>query len=131
MQQLEKFSFLDSTAGFARDAFVIKIPREISDSTALFQAIYDHAMLPGWFGFNWDATSDCLRDFSWIENHSIVVHHVDLPCKDVSEQRIYIFVLLEAIDQWRIRKEHSLEVVFPTSARSDVQRILAQGAPWL
>ncbi|MFD9036316.1 barstar family protein [Streptomyces sp. NPDC059567] len=33
---------------------------------AVFQEFYEGLRLPDYFGWNWDALSDCLRDLTWL-----------------------------------------------------------------
>lgn len=46
--------------------------RQINDMTSLFDAFFSELNFP-FFGSNWDALLDCLRDLSWIEGDRLVV----------------------------------------------------------
>jgi hypothetical protein len=37
----------------------------VFNKETLLHGIYQAGMFPAYFGFNWDALSDCLSDFSW------------------------------------------------------------------
>lgn len=48
------------------------------DDEALFQRMASHLRFPAWFGYNWDALQDCLRDLSWLPEggHALVFEHL-------------------------------------------------------
>ena len=46
-----------------RDAFIAWLPLNIHGKEELFIQLSNKLNLPDYFGFNWDALFDCLRDF--------------------------------------------------------------------
>src|SRR5215213_5288141 len=96
-----------------------KAPRRTSTG-ALLQALYEHVHLPAYFGFNWDALSDCLRDLHWIQSRHVILLHADVPGLPPVELRAYLDVLAECVASWAPGEEHSLRAVFPQAARDQV-----------
>ena len=55
-------------------AFAALIDRApVFDKTTLLHALYQACRMPAYFGFNWDALEDALRDFSWLEAGAYVL----------------------------------------------------------
>jgi hypothetical protein len=122
------------------DDFVLKVPVGIRSKAELLEAFASAGHFPDYFGWNWDALQDCLRDLSWICSRRVVVMHRDLPLlDDPAECRIYLEILLMVLTDWTgsIRPdaaesppewpyvEHELIVIFPANARGAVVRTLA------
>ena len=84
----------------------------ICNKNELFEQLQEKLLLPDYFGYNWDALYDCLRDFHWIKQKKIALVHDDLPILDESELKTYLDVLMDAVLDWNEYEEHSLEVVF-------------------
>jgi hypothetical protein len=123
------------------DMFMIRVPSGIQSKEDLF-AFYEKAgRFPGYFGENWDALLDCLRDFSWISQRNVCILHEDLPLPDdKTDRQVYLEVLEAAVVDWvdiRNRKgpfievpdetpyvEHDLFIVFPPSVKNMVNSIL-------
>jgi len=122
MNQDDSFDFTDAPS-LSAEGFVARIPAGLTSAEALLQALYEQARLPGYFGFNWDALSDCLRDLHWVECHEVVLLHADLPKLPPHELRTYLDVLAECVASWTPGEEHSLKVVFPSAARSQVANV--------
>jgi len=110
------FGFTDTRA-FDADAFVVQIPAGLTSADALLQILFERARLPGYFGFNWDALSDCLRDLHWVACRQVVLWHADVPRLSREELRTYFDVLAECVASWAPGDAHSLKVVFPSAAR--------------
>ncbi|MFD7628527.1 barstar family protein [Streptomyces sp. NPDC059851] len=77
--------------------------REMRDTDAVFQQFYDGLRLPDYFGWNWNALHDCLRDLNWLsaDHHVLIIEAADemLP-GDISEQRTFFKGLLRAGRRW-------------------------------
>ncbi|MFF4700001.1 barstar family protein [Streptomyces chattanoogensis] len=77
--------------------------REMCDTDAVFQQFYDGLKLPDYFGWNWNALSDCLRDLNWLsaDHYVLIVEAADeaLP-GDTSEQRLLFNTLMQAGQRW-------------------------------
>jgi hypothetical protein len=134
------FEFSDS---FDTDAlegsFVLKVPTDIQSKRELLDVLARAGRFPGHFGRNWDALTDCLRDFEWISEKQIVIVHSDVPLRaDPIECRTYLEILREATGDWTrtaspstdaIRRfefpDHTLRVLFPDSERGTVADMLA------
>ena len=77
---LKGFTFIRDARTFsADDALVARLSGIIQEPGVLFAALYEKLHLPGYFGFNWNALFDCLRDLHWVAQRRIVIAHEDLP----------------------------------------------------
>ncbi|MFR9164902.1 MAG: barstar family protein [Dysgonomonas sp.] len=56
---------------------------------------------PNYFGFNWNALLDCLRDFDWIEEKYIILIH-DCPLN--LEYNVYKFTLMFCLTLLKVGK---------------------------
>ncbi|MBZ0119447.1 MAG: barstar family protein [Sandaracinaceae bacterium] len=119
MNRADSFDFTD-TPSLGADAFIVRIPPGLSSAETLLQALYDQAGLPGYFGFNWQALSDCLRDLHWVDCRQVVLLHTDLPALPLQDLMSYLDVLAECVASWVPGEEHSLTVIFPSAARLQV-----------
>jgi hypothetical protein len=102
----------------------VDLPSGIQGVPQLLQAWYERLQLPGYFGFNWDALSDCLRDLHWVEEREVLVHHLGLPELSDDELCTYLEVLAEAIASWSDADSHRLSVSFPVSAQARLSACL-------
>jgi RNAse (barnase) inhibitor barstar len=120
------FDFTDEDVGAAADTCVARLPANLANKEELLQALYEQLQLPGYFGFNWDALSDCLRDFHWLESRTVVLVHADLPRLTPQDCRTYLAILAEAVDSWKPEEDHEFRVFFPTAARAEAAAVLAK-----
>jgi RNAse (barnase) inhibitor barstar len=118
----DEFLFVDELpAHWPGDARIVQIPAGISIKMELLATLAGGLEFPGYFGWNWDALDECLRDLSWIESpRQIVLVHNDIPLQADSEDRaIYLAILRDAVQSWGPGQPHELIVVFPTCCRSE------------
>ncbi|WP_434695873.1 barstar family protein [Pseudomonas sp. Z1-14] len=88
------------------------------------KAFYYLLWLPGYFGFNWDALYDCLRDLSWIPCRQLVLVHESLPRLLRKDLRLYLEVLRDSVLDWAGDEGHEIEVVFKSVDRNMVEGML-------
>jgi RNAse (barnase) inhibitor barstar len=116
---LSAFSFDVKPLGLDAQVDVIAhVPLGLSTKNGLLEALKVELKFPDYFGHNWDALSDCLRDFHWMNKKRIVLVHEDLPKIEESSLRIYIDVLSDAVKDWGPNEDHILVVVFPPESKS-------------
>jgi len=134
------FLFVSDPAGLATPQdFVLRVRRNIQTKMDLLSHYAKEGHFPDYFGGNWDALLDCLRDFSWASQKRIVLAHDDLPvASQEDELRVYLEILETAVNDWKEVRggpfaeppkempyvEHELVVGFPSSAESTVIRVL-------
>lgn len=70
---------------------------EVRSKRALLQAIADGLLFPDWFGWNWDALEDCLRDLTWLPHQEVVIYHHAMPALTARDLSIYLDILSEAV----------------------------------
>ncbi len=109
MNRADSFDFTDTPSHDA-EAFVVRVPAGLTSVEVLLQTLYEQARLPGYFGVNWDALSDCLRDLHWVACHEVVLLHADLPKLSRQDLRTYLDVPAECAASWTPGDEHSLKV---------------------
>ena len=90
------------------------VPAGIRARETLFSILSNALNFP-YFGRNWDALSDCLRDFWWTDIFQITVIHHDIPALGTANTRIYLDVLAYCVEDWKPGEDHQLRVVFPLS----------------
>src|SRR5262245_23618135 len=97
------------------EAMIVRIPARIPDKHQLLETLARGLEFPSYFGWNWDALDECLRDLSWIQQpRQIVLMHEDIPFQAGSDNRaIYLDILKEAVATWGPNQAHELFVMFP------------------
>lgn len=124
---MSAFTFVSDSQAFRgnQNDYVAQIPSGISERAELFQVLARELQFPDYFGYNWDAVDELLRDFSWIKQKRIVIIHHDLPVR-LKERDIktYLEILIAAVKDWKPEEEHQLVVVFSFKDRETIQRIL-------
>jgi hypothetical protein len=127
--QTDEFGFVYYTAGEQFDEnvdYVARLPPGLRGSQEVFDALFQHLQFPGYFGFNWNALSDCLRDLSWISQRRVVILHSDLPVLPSDEVATYLEVMWECLRDWKPSEPHQLIVAFPDVVRSTIHGLLEQ-----
>lgn len=92
----------------------------IGSRESLLRQLYDKLELPAYFGFNWDALSDCLRDLHWIRQRGIVIVHDDALNLAGADVKNYLEIITDAVDDWKKDEAHYLEIVFPEQERDRI-----------
>lgn len=119
------FKFMENPPSYdAASVFYVRIDPGIGLTDELLKSLYYMLWFPGYFGFNWDALYDCLRDFSWIKYRKIVLVHEVLPRLPREELKIYLEILRDSVIDWSGDDRHELEVVFRDSDRVVVEELL-------
>jgi RNAse (barnase) inhibitor barstar len=96
----------------------------IKSKEELLRQLGNKLKLPDYFGFNWDALFDCLRDFSWIDQQGIILVHDDLPLLDEGTMTTYLQILKDAVQDWEEKREHSFEIVFPAEFEGIIRQYI-------
>jgi Barstar (barnase inhibitor) len=120
------------------EAFVLVVPPGIKSKAELLKVVAIAGQFPEYFGGNWDALSDCLRDFGWVKEKQILIVHSDLPLRaNAVDCLLYLETLLEAVNDWTRAldrskvaldtigySDHVLRVFFPDSERGTISALL-------
>jgi RNAse (barnase) inhibitor barstar len=120
------FKFIeDINSNQPYESFSIVINPALSSKDELLEELYNKLQLPDYFGFNWDALLDCLRDFHWIKNRGIILIHTVIPHIEEQDLKIYLEILNEAIQNWKRDDEHYFEVIFPKSSEYTLKSLVS------
>lgn len=106
--------------------FVAIVPAGLHNRNQLFDALRRELRLPEYFGDNWDALDECLRDLCWIKHRQVVIVHHDVPRLAARDLATYLDILLASAKDWPPDANHELLVAFPTSARNAVLNALTK-----
>lgn len=110
-------------------AIVVPLSAHIRTKRELFGVMRKHLKLPGYFGGNWDALHDCLRDGSWLpDDAEIILRHDSLPFADESQHRATYFELLHSLLEREADARPKITVVFPESTKDTVLTMLGHSA---
>jgi RNAse (barnase) inhibitor barstar len=123
---MKDFIFFDGMSLFIDDSSWVGHITEVSSKIDLLKQISFSLKFPEYFGLNWDALYDCLRDFHWLSQHRIIIVHDDIPHLDDQALNIYISVLYDAINDWKEGEEHELDVVFPKQYEQKIESLITR-----
>jgi hypothetical protein len=98
---------------------VHEVPTGLEDKVTLLRWYAKALSMPDYFGENWDAFDECLRDLSWLTQHTIVLFHQDVPLAERQKDRsIYVKILACAVMDWKPGEAHELIVAFDPSCEA-------------
>ncbi|MGI8980721.1 MAG: barstar family protein [Pirellulaceae bacterium] len=103
------------------DAFVAEIPASIRSKQKLLRTLAGQLRLPAYFGQNWDALEECLRDLAWLPAGNVQIRHRDLPLPPGSQdRRIYLQILRAAAAFWLASGSRLMVCQFPAETQGEV-----------
>ncbi|HZY35928.1 MAG TPA: barstar family protein [Mucilaginibacter sp.] len=117
---MDNFIFVDDHRDYSPTNVFVAYVANVSDREQLFAELFFSLKFPDYFGFNWDALYDLLRDFSWIKQRDIVLVHGGLSNLEPTTLKKYLEVLQDSVASWTDNDPHSFQVVF---SRSDKERL--------
>jgi RNAse (barnase) inhibitor barstar len=119
------FKFIEDINSYQpAKSFLAIIDANVRGKEDLLKELHNKLQLPSYFGFNWDALLDCLRDFHWIQNKGIVLIHTVIPHIEENDLKTYLEILNDAIQDWQTDDEHYLEVIFPKSSEDALKALV-------
>lgn len=120
-----RFIFTDNQDGEElENSFKGFVRTGISDVDELLNELADSLKFPEYYGENWNALSDCLRDFHWVEEKRVFLIHEDIPSINDDDLNIYIEILFDAVGDWKEGEDHELFVIFPAPSEGRVRGLL-------
>jgi hypothetical protein len=128
MNEPSGFLFVDEVAAYRdAEALLARVPARTRGKRELLALLARQLGFPHYFGSNWDALDDCLRDLGWLPaGKRVVILHEAMPLRDADQRRTYLDVLQRAVSAWPPGEDHELLAVFPANARTAVT---AHGGP--
>lgn len=117
------FTF-DSNPVAPEHAYWAHLTGSVSSKDELLDGLSHCLRFPAYFGFNWDALSDCLTDFSWIEERDVILFHCEMPVLAEPDLTTYLQILSDAVLDWRHLDQHCFKVVFKAQHQNQVKRLL-------
>jgi hypothetical protein len=116
---IEKFRFYDILGDVASTGqFAGFVKGGIATAVDLFVELERVLAFPCYFGHNWNAVSDCLRDFHWRQESEIILVHHDVPGLAQDELALYLEILVYSMSDWEKDGTRVLSVFFPSSAKA-------------
>ena len=115
------FEFADQLHTATEHLFVATVRSGIVGHDGLMDGLDDALALPSYFGRNWNALLDCLRDLHWRTEVAVLLVHEELPTLTDAELELYLEVLADAVEHWRLRGGHQLRVQFPVDTAAKVR----------
>ncbi len=111
--------FADPAVFSDSSARVVRIPAGVRTKRELLAIYARELKLPKYFGWNWDALDECLRDLSWLPEGRIALVHADLPLRNPQSKAIYLQLLCDVCSA-TAESERPIGIVFPTACRNQV-----------
>jgi hypothetical protein len=102
----------------------VTVPPGVMTEQELMQQLDERLKFPAYFGGNWDAVEECLRDLSWLPGGAVVLRHEDIPLEGTRSGTVYLEILAGALAKHGDCGTHRLIVVFPAWLRPRVEAVL-------
>jgi hypothetical protein len=125
----DNFIFVDTVAQFEGSLGIkVTISAGIKSKNQLLRCFQERLRFP-YFGMNWDALQDCLRDLSWLGEGEILIVHDDLPLLPPKDLKIYLSVLSDTVESWEAEPGKVFKVIFSRALRDRVLEVTASSWP--
>lgn len=108
-----------------QSTLVVRVGASVATKNDLFAALGRGLAFPDYFGNNWDALDEVLRDLHWVAAHRIVIAHDRLPNLAETDLRTYLDILIGVVEGWHHDHQHDVVVTFPEDAELVIRRIIA------
>ena len=122
----EEFLLISDPESFqCLDDFTVKISATLNTKKTLLKEFAQQAKFPDYFGGNWDAFHECIRDLSWIKQKRLVIIHSGLPLSNSEKDlKIYLYLLHDALRDWKPDESHEIVIVFPDNFREKIENLM-------
>jgi hypothetical protein len=105
----------------SRAAARVSVPGNLTSKAALLATLAAQLKFPDYFGTNWDALEECIRDLSWLPPGPVLIAHADVPLiNDAPNAITYAAILNEAARKMLRSQDHPLSVAFPLKHREQI-----------
>jgi len=118
--RLEDFVFFEKGQNLEGNLIVV-IPNQIHSKKELLHFLAHELRFPKYYGMNWDALSDCLRNLDWLPERRIIIKHEGLPLLPREILVTYLEILSDASHDWILDDSHQLVVAFPETVRNKIR----------
>lgn len=122
MADIARFRFEPPTS--PPESTRVAIVEGVRSKADLLRSLSSQLSFPDWFGWNWDALHDCLRDLSWLQESGIVLQHGDVPALPIDELRAYLDILSDVTRDSASGNQRELRVTFRPEARAILLAVL-------
>ncbi|VXD07110.1 MULTISPECIES: barstar family protein [Sphingobacterium] len=95
---MKKIKFLEYPIVYFNEVEYVAYLPKVEGENELFRKLSNILTFPDYFGENWSAVFDCLRDFSWISKKGITLVYEEIPVLSEEQLRIYFDVLFCAVN---------------------------------
>lgn len=109
-----------------RTIFQVLIP-SVKSKQELFSELADKLHFPDYFGYNWDALCEVLRDFYWINEKIIIIEHQDISRIPTADLKTYLEIISIVGKFWEEYKSHEVLFIFSPTDLEDIKRQLELG----
>lgn len=117
---LNFIQFVENTNELSNKASIVYIKSNKSKEE-LLSTFKDRFKFPEYFGMNWDALFDSLRNSEWLREHQItVVHEGILSGLTSADFKAYLQVLADICSEY---PELKIKVIFPENTKKHMQGV--------
>lgn len=102
-----------------KNRFHVLIP-SVNSKQELFSELAEKLHFPDYFGYNWDALFEVLRDFYWINEKIIIIEHHDISRIPTVDLEIYLEIISDVRKFWEEDKGHEVFFLF---SPTDMEKI--------
>jgi RNAse (barnase) inhibitor barstar len=122
---MKRIEFLKKPSTYFNEAEFLAYLSKVENENDLFSKLSNVLKFPDYFGDNWNALYDCLRDFNWIEKEGIALIHTEMPNLSEEGLKTYVEILFDTVQDWKEDEEHYFKVIFPEETEQTIKKLIS------